>query len=148
MVSYQNKTFTKDYLMIRTLTICSLLILAATTASASDFKISFDWSGLKRCTSGSPNTVSNPQFIIKGLPSGTEYVKFKLRDRDVPGYNHGGGTVKVNSNGKVAKNSFKYKSPCPPSGSHTYEWTATATDKKGWGGKKLGIEKASRRYPE
>ena len=134
--------------MIRTLTICSLLMLAATTASASGFKISFDWSGLKRCTSGSPNTVSNPQFIIKGLPSGTEYVRFKLRDRNVPGYNHGGGTVKVNSNGKVAKNSFKYKSPCPPSGSHTYEWTATATDKKGWGGKKLGIAKASRRYPE
>jgi hypothetical protein len=134
--------------MIKTLTLCSLLILAATTASASDFKISFDWSGLKRCTSGSPNTVANPQFIIKGLPSGTEYVKFKLRDRNAPGYNHGGGTVKVNSNGKVAKNAFKYKSPCPPGGSHTYEWTATATDKKGWGGKKLGIAKASRRYEQ
>ena len=38
--------------------------------------------------------------------------------------NYGGETV-------IQPGAFKYKSPCPPSGSHTYEWTITAIgDKK------------------
>jgi len=45
----------------------------------------------------------------------------------------------------IQPGAFKYKSPCPPSGSHTYEWTITAIgDKK----KKLGKAKATREYPE
>jgi phosphatidylethanolamine-binding protein (PEBP) family uncharacterized protein len=134
--------------MLKNLTLCILLISTSTIANADDFKLSFDWSGLKLCTSGNPNTVSNPQFVLTGLPDGTEYVQFRLIDKNVPSFNHGGGTVKIHANGKVPANAFKYKSPCPPSGSHTYEWIATAKDKKGWGAKRLGTAKASRRYPE
>ncbi|SLN37865.1 hypothetical protein TRL7639_01876 [Falsiruegeria litorea R37] len=126
-----------------------LLAVAAgfmATSAAAEFKFTFDWSGLKLCTTGKPNTVANPRFKISGLPAGTTAVQFKLKDLDVPGYNHGGGWVKITQDGTVSANSFKYKSPCPPSGKHTYEWTATARTKKG--GKKLAVAKARRKYPE
>ena len=119
------------------------LMLAASPALA-DFKISFDWGDIPLCTSGNPNKVGSPAFVLKGLPEGTTQVQFKLKDLDVPGYNHGGGKVKVSADGKLPFGAFKYKSPCPPNGSHTYEWTATAKA----GGKKLATAKATRKYPE
>lgn len=119
------------------------LMLAASPALA-DFKISFDWGDIPLCTSGKPNKVGSPAFVLKGLPEGTTQVQFKLKDLDVPGYNHGGGKVKVTADGKLPFGAFKYKSPCPPNGSHTYEWTATAKA----GSKKLATAKAARKYPE
>ena len=119
------------------------LCLSATTAAA-EFTIAFDWGDIPSCTSGRPNTVGSPAFVIKGLPEGTTSVQFRLKDLDVPGYNHGGGKVKISSNGKLPFGAFKYKSPCPPGGVHTYQWTATA--KKG--GKTLGKATAKRKYPE
>ncbi|SPJ29788.1 hypothetical protein [Falsiruegeria mediterranea] len=44
------------------------------TPAAAEFKFSFDWSGLKLCTTGSPNTVANPRFKVSGLPAGTTAV--------------------------------------------------------------------------
>jgi phosphatidylethanolamine-binding protein (PEBP) family uncharacterized protein len=126
--------------------ICAVVL--AGPAAAAEFKITFDWAGLKLCTSGSPNTVSNPLFKVSGLPKGTTYIKFKLTDLDVPGYPHGGGWVKISANGTVPGDVFRYKSPCPPSGAHSYEWTATAKTKKGAGGKVLGQAKARRKYPD
>lgn len=120
----------------------------AGAAQAADFKISFTWDGLKLCTSGSPNVVPNPAFVVKGLPAGTQIVQFRLVDLDVPGYDHGGGAVAMTKDGKVPSGAFRYKSPCPPNGKHTYEWTAVAKSKKGFGGKKLGTAKARRKYPE
>ncbi len=131
-------------------TIATVAIGLVTVAPlpAQAFSISFDWKGLKLCTSGNPNTVSNPRFIVKGLPKGTQYIQFRLKDKNAPRYNHGGGWVKMSRDGKVPANAFKYKSPCPPSGKHTYVWTATAKTKKGFGGKKLGVARASRKYPQ
>lgn len=126
------------------------LVLAATLAIAptlgSAFEIGFEWGGLKLCTSGNPNTVTNPKFTLKDVPAGTEYIRFRLVDRNVPSYNHGGGTVKWDGKSTVAPGMFKYKSPCPPGGRHTYEWTATALKSKTGG--KLGEAKARRTYPE
>ncbi len=129
-----------------TAAVASMLSAGAGPTAAADFKISFTWDGLKLCTSGRPNTVKNPEFIVRGLPAGTKMVQFKLTDLDVPNYKHGGGWVKMTADGKVPKGAFKYKSPCPPSGKHTYEWTATAKVKKS--GKALGQAKARRKYPE
>ena len=109
------------------------------------FDIKFDWSGLKSCTSGRPNTVANPAFKLSGVPAGTKYIRFKLKDRDVPGYNHGGGVVAYTGQKTIQRGAFKYKSPCPPNGRHTYEWTATAQTKKNGG--KLAVTKAARAYP-
>jgi len=118
-------------------------LLTASTAAA-EMTLSFKWGNIPLCTSGRPNTVANPEFILKGVPAGTTKVVFKLKDLDVPGYNHGGGTVKMKTSGKLPSGVFKYKSPCPPSGRHTYEWTATAKT----GSKTLATAKARRKYPE
>ena len=119
------------------------LVLGATAARA-EFTISFDWGGLKLCNTGSPNRVGNPAFTVKGLPKGTDSVEFRLTDLNVPSYNHGGGTLKMSADGKVPPGLFKYSSPCPPDGVHTYEWTATARQ----GSKVLARAKAQRKYPE
>ncbi len=130
--------------MFKRLALTLALGLAATPALA--FEISFNWKGLKSCTSGNPNTVANPVFTLKDVPQGTKFIRFKLTDRDVPDYNHGGGTVAWNGETTVPAGAFKYKSPCPPNGAHSYEWTATAMSKKNGG--KLGEAKAKRQYPE
>lgn len=119
--------------------------LALTAPMAQAFEIGFDWTGLKLCTTGNPNKVANPQFTLKDVPAGTKYIRFKLVDRDAPGYNHGGGVVAYTGQSVIAPGAFKYKSPCPPSGSHTYVWTATAQSRKNGG--KLEVAKAARKYP-
>jgi len=122
-----------------------LAVLTATSAAA-EMTLSFKWGDIPRCTSGRPNTVGNPEFVLKGVPAGTNRITFKLKDLNVPSYNHGGGTVKVqmSGSGKIPAGVFKYKSPCPPSGVHSYEWTATAKQDS----KTLATAKARRNYPE
>ncbi len=121
----------------------ALTLTAATTAQA-DMQLSFKgWGNIPSCTTGRPNTVGNPAFTLKGIPTGTTQVQIRLKDLNVPGYNHGGSKVKMTADGTIPEGTFKYKSPCPPSGSHTYEWTATA--KKG--SKTLAKAKASKKYP-
>lgn len=121
-------------------------VVALTGPAAAEFKISFkSWGNIPSCTSGRPNTVGNPEFVISGLPAGTKTVQFKLKDLDVPNYNHGGSKkLKVTQDGRVAAGTFKYKSPCPPDGVHTYQWTATARA----GSKVVGKATAARKYPE
>ncbi len=109
------------------------------------FDISFDWSGPKSCTSGRPNIVSNPGFKLGDVPTGTNYLRLKLTDRHVPGFDHGGGVVAYSGQKVIQRGAFKYKSPCPPNGRHTYEWTATAQTKKTGG--KLATARAARKYP-
>ena len=86
----------------------------------------------------------SPEFLLKGVPDGVTSIEFKLKDLGVPSYNHGGGMLKVGGSGKIPAGAFKYKSPCPPSGQHTYEWTVTARK-----GKQVVARAAARRkYPE
>ncbi|WP_421702081.1 hypothetical protein [Aliiroseovarius sp.] len=118
------------------------LILSAAPAFA-EFTISFDWGDIPLCTTGRPGKVDNPRFVIKDLPEGTTRIVFRLKDLDVPSYNHGGGKVTVNADGVIEPGAFRYKSPCPPGGSHTYEWTAKAQA----GSKTLATAKARRDYP-
>ncbi len=113
---------------------------------AQAFELSFSWGPLKSCTSGRPNTVASPEFRLKDVPEGTQFIRFKLVDRNAPQFNHGGGTVAWNGGKTVPAGAFKYKSPCPPNGAHVYEWMATAQTKKNGG--KLGDAKAQRKYPE
>jgi phosphatidylethanolamine-binding protein (PEBP) family uncharacterized protein len=115
-------------------------------APASAFEIAFTWDGLKSCTSGNPNTVANPRFVLTDVPEGTKFIRFKLVDTNVRQFDHGGGVVAWDGQGVIEPGAFKYKSPCPPNGSHKYEWTATAQSKKSGG--KLGTAKAVRAYPE
>lgn len=130
----------------KTLKILALsLALGVASTSAQAFEINFTWDGLKLCTSGNPNRVSNPAFSLKNVPEGTKFIRFKLVDKDVPGYNHGGGVVKYTGQKSIKPGAFKYKSPCPPNGRHTYQWKATAQKKKNGG--KLATAARQRKYP-
>ena len=131
--------------MLRPLLAAALLLVTAPAASA--FSIGFDWSGLKSCTSGKPNKVPSPAFTLKDLPKGTQSVTFKLTDLDVRQFRHGGGTVNVSTSGTLPRGAFTYLSPCPPNGTHRYEWSATAKSAPGGKGKTLGKTKAMRPYP-
>ena len=116
------------------------ILLFSKNAFSDDFSFIFDWSNLKNCTSGNPNTVTNPTFYINDIPKGSKEIIFKLKDLDVPGFNHGGGKVDIRNLKivspedqkfgeyffKIEPGNFKYKSPCPPDGQHTYSWIAIA----------------------
>ena len=126
-----------------------ILLTGAFIAIASNafaFELSFNWDGLQLCDSGSPNTVGNPEFTLTDVPEGTTFIRFKMVDKAVPGYNHGGGLVAYNGEKTIPAGVFTYKSPCPPGMVHPYEWSATAQSKKNGG--KLGVAKAQRDYPE
>jgi len=109
------------------------------------FGISFDWGDIRPCTSGNPATINNPDFVLSDVPEGTQKIRFKMVDLNVPSYNHGGGTISYSGETKIASGAFRYKSPCPPDGSHTYLWSAVALDATG---QALAIAKAKRQYPE
>tara|TARA_B100001123_G_C14423163_1_gene675504 strand:- start:27 stop:488 length:462 start_codon:yes stop_codon:yes gene_type:complete len=130
-----------------------------TEVRAKNLEFIFDWSDLRKCTSGNPNSVQNPIFYLNNIPENTKYIQFRLTDRNVPSYNHGGGKVQMNDIKIISENeeyygnyeyridpgSFKYKSPCPPGGKHTYEWSASAkNEKKKTIGKKA---KSKQQYP-
>lgn len=123
-------------------------IFFTTSAMASDFSISFEWGNIPLCTSGTPNTVPNPKFILSNVPEGTKFIQFTMTDLDVPNYDHGGGTVAYTGKNIIEPGAFKYSSPCPPNGSHNYEWTAKAKKKKGLFGGSVGKAKAKKSYPK
>lgn len=125
--------------------IAVICAVAGFATSAEAFEINFDWKGLKLCTSGNPNRVNNPAFTLKNVPDGTKYIRFKMIDKDVPQYNHGGGVVKYTGQKVIQPGAFKYKSPCPPNGKHTYQWQAIAQTKKSGG--KIAVTARDRQYP-
>jgi len=122
-----------------------VVTLWATGARSGEFSMEFDWSGLELCTSGQPNIVDNPKFTLSNVPKGTAFVRFWLKDRNVPDYTHGGGVVAYHGSNTIAPGAFRYKSPCPPNGRHYYEWTATAQRKKSGG--RIEIAKSAQMYP-
>ena len=132
--------FTVMKLLIR---IFISLFFLTSTVNAAEFGLAFEWGNLKLCTSGNPNKVDNPIFTLTNVPEGTKILQFRMKDKQSP-YNHGGGKVEYTGQTTIEPGAFKYKSPCPPNGSHTYEWTITAIGDK----KKLGTAKATREYPE
>lgn len=139
--------FLKEFLVTsaRTVSLAIACILVAAGVQAQPFSVSFDWSDLKPCTSGSPNRVTNPTYVIKGLPKGTTGIQFRLTDKNAPDFNHGGGWANIARDGTVAPGAFSYESPCPPNGPHLYEWTAEA--RAGAHGKILGRATFARKYP-
>ena len=120
------------------------LLALSSLSPAAAFELSFDWGNIPNCTSGSPGIVPSPSFTLKDVPNGATKLRFVLKDLNVPSYNHGGGTVSVPNGTKVPFGTFKYRSPCPPGGKHTYQWTVTALD---GANKKLGTAKAKKVYP-
>lgn len=129
---------------MKTLIAAAIALSVSAPAAMAEFRLSFEWGNIPLCTTGRPNTVPNPQFVLRDVPAGTETIEFRLRDLDVPNYDHGGARLRVGTDGTIPSGLFTYRSPCPPGGVHTYEWTATARA----GRQVLGVATAQRRYPE
>ena len=130
---------------IKSLLIFCSILATPISCLAEEFSVSFEWGDIKKCSTGNPNRVSNPIFTLGNVPEGTKFLKFKMKDKNVPGFNHGGGKIEYFGENVIVPGAFKYKSPCPPDGSHTYEWTVTAQSKKSGG--KLAVAKARKQYP-
>lgn len=107
---------------------------------ADRLKVSFKFDASSRCSDVSP------ELRIGDIPAGTVAFKVKLKDRDVPTWNHGGGKVAHDGSGRIAKGALKdgYNGPCPPSGSHTYVFTVKAL---GAQDQMLAEGEASARFP-
>jgi len=119
------------------------LVSVTASAAQAEFSLAFTWGDIPLCTSGRPNTVGNPRFVLADVPEGTDSIDFHLTDLDAPGYPHGGGRVQTDGARAVPFGTFTYQSPCPPGGRHTYRWTATARQ----GSNVLGTATAERLYP-
>ena len=122
----------------------AMAAMAANFSCAHAFSFSFDWGAIPKCTTGNPNVVNSPMFKLVEIPAGAATINFRLKDIDAPNFNHGGGTVAYLGKPEIISGAFKYQSPCPPNGSHTYVWTATVFDKAG---KRLTSASSSQRYP-
>jgi phosphatidylethanolamine-binding protein (PEBP) family uncharacterized protein len=127
--------------------IFSVIIFFTVPAASAEFALSFEWGDIPLCTTGNPNIVPNPKFVLSNIPEGTKFIQFKLTDLDVPSYNHGGGIVEYTGNNTIEPGAFEYKSPCPPGGSHRYRWTATAKKKNGFFSGSLGKAEMTKNYP-
>ena len=130
---------------LKSLLIFGTIFATPLSCLAEEFSISFEWGDIKKCNTGNPNRVSNPRFTLTNVPEGTKFLKFKMKDKNVPSYNHGGGKIEYFGENVIEPGAFKYKSPCPPGGRHTYEWSVTAQSKKNGG--KLDVAKAKKKYP-
>ncbi len=130
---------------LRWIMIFSLLLFfgCATTKVAPDavkLNVQFSWKGIKRCSDYSP------RIKVSGIPKGTKYLKVELKDLDVPSWNHGGGKVAYKGSSIIPAGSLKsgYNGPCPPSGSHRYQFTVYAVNVKNV---IIGVGKATKKFP-
>tara|TARA_R110000868_G_scaffold165328_3_gene398376 strand:+ start:8320 stop:8730 length:411 start_codon:yes stop_codon:yes gene_type:complete len=87
--------------------------------------VDFSWDDTKACSS------TPPEISVTGIPAGTKTLNVKLKDLNVPTYNHGGGSVEYNGGNSIPAGAFSYKGPCPPSGSHDYRFSVEAISADG-----------------
>ena len=96
---------------------------AALPKAALAISLEFTWSGYRECSS------SSPAFVVSDVPAGTSRLAFKMVDKNVPTYPHGGGTIAYHGAQQIPAGAFLYRGPCPPAGQqHMYEWTVRALD--------------------
>ncbi|HSO20761.1 MAG TPA: hypothetical protein VLT88_14960 [Desulfosarcina sp.] len=115
------------------LMVMSAFLLVAGCASAPvgpdavELGVDFEWQTSDRCSSRSP------EIRVTNIPPATQTLKIRLKDRDVPTWNHGGGSVAYKGSGVIPAGALKngYNGPCPPRGTHRYEFTVQALDAAG-----------------
>jgi phosphatidylethanolamine-binding protein (PEBP) family uncharacterized protein len=104
-----------------------------------DMKVSFDWGSTKKCFDS-----KSPPISLSGVPAGTKKLDIRMKDMNVPDYNHGGGKVDYTGQKSLGYGAFSYTGPCPPSGKHKYRFTVKALDA---GGKTLATATADKMFP-
>jgi phosphatidylethanolamine-binding protein (PEBP) family uncharacterized protein len=102
--------------------------------------VEFSWEGTSRCSNVSP------VIRVTGAPHGTTSFKVRLVDLNVPTWNHGGGTVAHDGSGVIPAGALKsgYNGPCPPSGTHSYQFIVKALDAEGT---VIGEGKSVQKFP-
>lgn len=128
--------------MLRVVCIFALAVALAglPTLAAAELAVDFSFSVADKCSTRSP------EIRIGRPPAGTAKLKVRLKDLDVPGWNHGGGAVPYDGGNVIPAGALKenYNGPCPPEGSHTYEFQVRALDATG---KELDSGKKARSFP-
>ena len=120
-------------------TAIGIAISGALPSDAFAMSVKFSWIGYQRCSSRSP------AFTISDVPMDTARLSFRMVDKDVPTYHHGGGTIAYAGTSKIPAGAFSYRGPCPPPGQqHIYEWTIQALDRNG---KAIASATAIERFP-
>ena len=117
---------------------------AAPAVHADDFSFTFEKGDIPLCNTGYPNRVDNAIFTLKNVPEGTTEIRFSLTNQDVSSYNYGGGSADYSGGDVIQPGEFSYGSPCPPSGSHNYDWSARARNADG---DTLARTRSSKKYP-
>ena len=113
--------------------------LGLLSSDALAMSVKFSWKGYQSCSTRSP------AFIVSEVPSGAAQLVFKMVDKDVPTYPHGGGIIAFTGNSEIPAGAFSYRGPCPPNGQqHVYEWTVRAIDGKG---KALASTTVAEKFP-
>ena len=109
-----------------------VLIQSMSPALADEFRIEFTWDpDMQRCFSK-----ESPEINLFNVPEGTTQLRVKMVDRDATSYPHGGGKLDYNGESSIPQGALKkWKGPCPPSGSHTYEFIVDARAGKKKAGK-------------
>ena len=107
---------------------------------AASMAVSFSWEGVQPCTHESP------EIRISDVPEETVELRVRLKDVDVPAWNHGGGRVAHDGSGVIPAGALKlgYNGPCPPSGRHKYEFSVMAVNAKGV---IIGFGKSKQSFP-
>ncbi|MFO0989979.1 MAG: YbhB/YbcL family Raf kinase inhibitor-like protein [Alphaproteobacteria bacterium] len=105
--------------------ILASLLAAGPAAAQASLTVDFSWSGIAACGT------KPPAFKIGGIPAATKKLRFAMKDLDKPGFDHGGGTIDYAGGAEIAAGAFFYTGPCPPGGTHRYQWTVQALDAAG-----------------
>jgi phosphatidylethanolamine-binding protein (PEBP) family uncharacterized protein len=99
---------------------------AKVAPNAASLQVDYTWTKSSKCTSVSP------QISLSKVPKSTKELRVTLTDRDVLGYNHGGGVVKYTGGNVIPAGALKnYTGPCPPTGQHSYTIKVQAVDATG-----------------
>jgi len=108
---------------------------------ATEMEVEFSWDGIKACTHESP------EIKVTHIPDGTVELQARLKDIDLPAYNHGGGVVKHDGSGIIPAGALTigYNGPCSPPGSrHKYEFSVMAKNAEG---AIIGFGKSRQSFP-
>jgi len=109
--------------------------------AAAEMEVSFSWAGIEACTHESP------EIRVDRIPDGTVELQVRLKDINVPAYNHGGGRVKNDGSGVIPPGALTigYNGPCPPyKERHKYEFLVLARDAQG---QIIGFGKSRQLFP-
>lgn len=112
--------------MNKLLLISAATLIVSSNAFAADMGVAFEWGPTKKCFDS-----KSPPIKLSNVPQGTAKLLIKMIDQNASSFDHGSGSVAFKGQAQLPYGAFKYKGPCPPSGTHFYKITVKAVDASG-----------------